>query len=183
MKNSTISLFLVAASLLGAPAVFAASPNFNYVEGGYTRLDFNNSNVEPDGFKVSAWALVSNNLFFNGSYTDASDGVDFNQLSLGLGYRVAAASNTDVYGIVSYEEMEIGNFDDNGYGLTVGVRTFVTPNIELDGGLSYLDIDNNDETFLNLGASYYITKEAAVNVAYRTSDDSDTITFSGRYSF
>jgi opacity protein-like surface antigen len=79
--------------------------------------------------------------------------------------------------------VEIGNFDDNGYGLTVGARTFVTPNIELDGGLSYVDIGKNDETFLNLGASYYITQEAAINVAYRTSNDSDTITFSGRYSF
>ncbi|MFT6896830.1 MAG: opacity protein-like surface antigen [Paraglaciecola sp.] len=182
MKTSKIAL-LVAASLLGAPAVFAASPNFNYVEGGYTKLDFDKSNFEPDGVKISGSASVSNNLFLNGSYSDASDRVDYNQLSLGLGYRVAANSNTDVYGIVSYEEMEIGNVDDNGYGLTAGVRSFITPNIELDGGLSYVDIDRNDETFLNLGASYYITKEAAVNVAYRTSDDSDTITFSGRYSF
>jgi len=182
MKTSKIAL-LVTASFLCAPAVFAASPNFNYVEGGYTKLDFDNVNFEPDGFKVSGSASVSNNLFLNGSYTDASDGVDYNHLSLGLGYRVAAASNTDVYGIVSYEEMELGNFDNNGYGLTAGVRSFITPNIELDGGLSYIDIDKNDETYLNLGASYYITHVAAVNVAYRTSDDSDMITLSGRYSF
>ncbi|MFQ3197297.1 MAG: hypothetical protein ACI8R9_002848 [Paraglaciecola sp.] len=66
MKNSKITL-LVTASLLGAPAVFAASPNFNYVEGGYTKLDFDSRNVEPDGFKVSGWASVSKNLFLNGS--------------------------------------------------------------------------------------------------------------------
>lgn len=182
MKTSKIAL-LVAASFLCAPAVFAASPDFNYVEGGYTELEFDNSNFEPDGIKVSGSASVSKNLFLNGSYSDASDGADYNQLSLGLGYRVAANSNTDVYGIVSYEELEIGKSDDNGYGLTAGVRSFVTANIELDGGLSYIDIDNNDETFLNLGASYYITPVAAVNLAYRTSDDIDMLTLSGRYSF
>ncbi|MFQ3235994.1 MAG: opacity protein-like surface antigen [Paraglaciecola sp.] len=182
MKTSTVAL-LVAASLLVTPAAFAASPDFNYVEGGYTKLDFDNSNFKPDGFKVSGSASVSHNLYLNAAYTDASDGVDYNHLSLGLGYRLSAASNTDVYGMASYEEVERGNFDDNGYGLTAGVRSFITRNIELDGGLSYIDIDKNDETYLNLAVSYSITPRAAVNLAYRTSDDTDMITLSGRYSF
>lgn len=175
---------MLAASFFVAPAVFAASPDFNYVEGGYTKQDYSKSNVEPDGFKISASALVSQNIFINGAYTDTSDGIDINHLSLGLGYRVPAASNTDVYGVVSYEEAERGNFDEKGYGLTAGVRSFVTSNIELDGGLSYIDINKfDDQTYLNLSASYYITPMAAVNLAYRTSDDADMLTLSGRYSF
>ena len=108
---------------------------------------------------------------------------DFNQLSLGLGYRMAASSNTDVYGVVSYEEAELEDYDENGYGLTAGIRSRVTPNIELDGGVSYIDLDDDDDTYLNLGASYYFTPAAAVSVSYRTSDDNDIMGVSARYSF
>lgn len=182
MKNIKIPL-LVAAAMTCAPAVFAASPDFSFVEAGYTQLDFDNKRFEPDGFKIAGSASVSNNLFLTGAYTDTSDGRDYNALSLGLGYRVAAASNTDVYGILSYEELEQGAADDNGYGLTAGIRSFVSRNLELDGGLSYIDVDKDDETYLYIGASYYITPEAALNLAYRTSDDTDMLTLSGRYSF
>ncbi|GAC25138.1 porin family outer membrane protein [Paraglaciecola mesophila KMM 241] len=186
MKVSKIAL--LAATVISVPTAYAASPDFNYVEGGYSKIDVDNSDYEPDGFKVSGSALVGKNVFVNGSYTDTSDeinnsDIDFNQLSLGIGYRMAASSNTDVYGVVSYEEAELEDYDENGYGLTAGIRSRVTPNIELDGGVSYLDLDDDDDTYLNLAASYYFTPAAAVSVSYRTSDDNDIMGVSARYSF
>ena len=186
MKASKIAL--LAATVISVPSVYAASPDFNYVEGGYAKIDVDDTSYDPDGFKVSGSALVGKNVFLNGSYTDTSDEVanrdiDFNQLSLSLGYRMAASSNTDVYGVVSYEEAELESYDQNGYGLTAGIRSRVTPNIELDGGVSYIDLDDDDDTYLNLGASYYFTPEAAVSISYRTSDDNDIMGIAARYSF
>ena len=114
MKASKIALF--AATVISMPSVYAASPDFNYVEGGYAKIDVDNSDYEPDG-------------------------------------------------------------------LTAGIRSRVTPNIELDGGVSYIDLDDDDDTYLNLAASYYFTPAAAVSVSYRTSDDNDIMGVSARYSF
>ena len=118
MKASKLALF--AATVISVPTAYAASPDFNYVEGGYAKIDV---------------------------------------------------------------EAELEDYDENGYGLTVGIRSRVTPNIELDGGVSYIDLDDDDDTYLNLAASYYFTPAAAVSVSYRTSDDNDIMGVSARYSF
>ena len=68
MKATKIAL--IAATVISVPTAYAASPDFNYVEGGYAKIDVDNSDYEPDGFKVSGSALVGKNVFVNAvSYT------------------------------------------------------------------------------------------------------------------
>jgi long-subunit fatty acid transport protein len=132
----------------------------------------------------------------SGSYSSVSDkeyGVnwDYNTMSLGLGYRTALTQNTDFFGVVSYEDVELeassGGFSesggDNGYGLAVGVRSMLTDKFELNGGFKYIDIAEESDTALSVGALYNFTNQFSAGVGITKSDDIDTVSVSAVYYF
>ena len=134
------------------------------------------------------------------SYGSASDDievfssnvdVDFNTLSVGLGYRYSLSKTTDLFGVLSYEDMEVkassqGNSEsesDNGYGLQIGIRSMLSEKVELSGSLQYLDIADETETAIGVSALYNFTEQFSAGVGYSKSDDVDTITVSAVYFF
>ena len=73
--------------------------------------------------------------------------------------------------------------DENGYGLSVGVRSMLTDSIEIDGRLSYIDIADDSETAITLGARYYVNTNFSLGTRYTTREDLDYISLTARYSF
>ncbi|WP_434928859.1 porin family protein [Shewanella sp. HL-SH2] len=155
---------------------------------------------DMSGFGISGTKLLNENIFVLGSYASVSDDVnvygsnvdlEFNRLSLGLGYRYPVAKTTDLFGIVSYEKMGVeasyqGNSDDdseNGFGLQGGVRTLVAENIELSGALNYVDIGDASETGINLSAMYHFTEQFSASIGYGHLDDVDTVSVSAVFFF
>ena len=125
---------LILAAVLSAvsAASFAAAPAWDFVQASYVMTDFDDAdlNYEPDGFAISASKLVTDDAFVTGSYSIQNDDIfgseiDFDRLSLVLGYRYALSGTTDFFGIVSYEDVEISGSgeseSEDGYGLTAGV--------------------------------------------------------------
>jgi len=112
--------------------------------------------------------------------------VDFNTLSVGLGYRHAISSNSDLFGLVSYEDIEVEasfkeksrDVSDNGYGLQAGIRSLVTQNIELSGSITYIDIAEESETGFNVLAMYHLTNQFSVGAGYSKTDDVDSLSLS-----
>ena len=148
---------------------------------------------------MSGSKLLSENLFIAGSYSSVSDNfgdadykaeLKFNRLSFGLGYRHVISSNTDLFTIVSLQEMESefsltfgsesekDNESDNGYGLQAGVRSLVTKNIELSGSLMYTDVGEYSETDFNVSAMYHFTNLFSAGIGYTTMDDNDILNVS-----
>lgn len=193
MNKNKIALLLLS-TIIASPAVLAETPNFNFVSGGYLNTDIDDE-LDGDGITLDGSVLVSENVFLSGQYQTvdfSDDGVDLdlNWLSAGIGYRMAVSANTDVYGLATYENIETEasyygsslSDDENGYGFTAGVRSLVTSNIELDGQIGYIDIDDSD-TFLSAGARYYFNKNFSVGANYKTLDDIDLVSLTARYSF
>lgn len=108
-------------------------------------------------------------------------------MSLGLGYRYALSNKTDLYGIASYEDVEVSGSgaseSEDGYGLTAGARSMVMDNIELRGAVKYIDTDSGSDTSLPIGGDYFFSPAFAVGISYETSDDLSTFGLNARYNF
>ncbi|NDW22108.1 outer membrane beta-barrel protein [Alteromonas hispanica] len=187
-------LILAAALSAISAGSFAAAPAWDFVQGSYVMTDFDDSDFEyePDGFAISASKLVTDRVFVTGDYSQQNDDifgleVDLDMLTLGLGYRYALSNQTDLFGIVSYEDIEVsgvGESDgEDGYGLTAGARSMVMDNVELRGAVKYIDSDSGSDTSIIIGADYFFSPAFAVGVGYEASDDLNTFALNARYNF
>ncbi len=205
MKNILLSVALISASLsssvladshISGETSSVVSPNWTYIQGSYASADA--SGFDLSGFAVNGSRLIGDNFFLMGGYSLLNGDVsgfdldlDYADLSLGLGYRYAVNSSSDVYVAVSYEDRALeasgGGYRDkesvNGYGVQVGARSMVTDNIELSGSLGMVSIDSESDTVFGLGANYFFNKSFSAGVSYSSSDDIDITSLSVRYSY
>lgn len=199
MEFKMKKVVLVSALLLSFGSVQAAeSPRWDSASISYQSVDVDGDKLT--GFAISGSKLLGEDFFVVGSYGNASDDieiynssveVDFNTLSVGLGYRHSISQTTDVFGVVSYEDMEVeasyqGDSEsdsENGYGLTIGVRSMVSEKVELGGSLKYVDIADETETAFGVSALYNFTDQFSAGVGYSKADDVDTLSISAIYFF
>ncbi|WP_206486186.1 porin family protein [Thalassotalea sp. G2M2-11] len=190
---------LASALLLSLGTAHAVeSPRWDYASISYQSVDIDGDKLT--GFAISGSKLLNKDFFIAGSYGNASDDVkiynsrvdvDFNTLSLGLGYRSAISQTTDLFGVISYEDMEVeasyqGNSEsesENGYGLALGVRSMLSEKIELSGSIKYIDIADETETAFGVTALYNFTEQFSAGVGFSKSDDVDAISVSAVYFF
>lgn len=192
-------VLLVSALLLSLGSVQASdSPRWNSASISYQSVDIDGNNLT--GFGFSGSKLLGQDFFVMGSYGNASDDIDgfgsnvkldFNTLVVGLGYRYAISQSSDIFSVVSYEDVEVeasyqGNSEsisDNGYGLTIGVRSMLSETIELSGSIQYLDIADETQTAFSVSALYNFTEQFSAGVGYSKADDVDTVSVSAVYFF
>lgn len=197
MKFKTLLLTAALGCTLST-GVLAASPNWNYVEGGYTKQDIDGTD-DQNGFNVGGSFRFNDNYFVRGRYTDVSDDlsiapnvavdIDTTWVELGFGYIRSMNSTTDLYGVIAIEDLEIEiedtDLSDTGYSAHVGVKSRVADQLELFGEIGYADIDDADIDDLSLraGANYYFTDQLSIGADYRKLDDVDLLSANIRYSF
>lgn len=176
----------------------ASAPNWNFIEATYLSADFDgfDQDVEPTGYGVKGSTLVGGNVILSASYSSisvdvANVDVELNQASVGIGYRYGATNSTDLFMMASYlySELEIsanGNdviFDENGYGLEVGVRSMLSEYFEAVATIGYVEIDSESDTGIAVSAYYHFNKQFAIGVGYSVADDVDMYNASLRLSF
>jgi hypothetical protein len=93
----------------------------------------------------------------------------------------------DLYGRVLYINSEIdtpgpGNPDEDGLGLQFRIRALVTDELELEGGIQYIDVGDDDMS-LQAGARYYFTPQLSAGVGLTFGGDTDGIGINARFSF
>lgn len=192
-------LVLASVLLLSMGSIQAAeSVRWDSASLSYQSMDLGDEGL--NGFGISATKLVGEDFFITGGYSSLSDDVDvfgakvdldFNTLSVGLGYRYAISNKTDLFAIASYQNLEIeasyrGNSEgesEGGYGLQAGIRSLVTESIELSAALNYLNIGDGSDTGFNVSAMYHFTEQFSAGVGYGKLDDTDTISLSAVYFF
>lgn len=149
---------------------------------------------DGDGFGISGVFSFSDMLFVTGEYRDVGYDVigDLTELSLGVGAHSNAYTGAiDLYGVLSYENLEALGGDEDGFGIEIGARTMLMDN--LDGFISYeyADLSDVDGGFFNIGGSYALTPNWAAVVEYKTGDydvtggeiERDDLSLSARYNF
>jgi hypothetical protein len=176
--------------LLGATLVSGAclaadgGPQWTYGELNYTRIDFDDLDADGDLLGVGGSIAVTDLFHLFASYDDGeieADGpvdadADYSQMRLGGGINYPVSETVDLVGQVSWVNLEIEDFDEDGLGLFGGVRAMLTPKFELNGGVSYVDIDDSDDTALEVGGVYSFTDMFAVSARASFGDE---VTFYG----
>jgi len=179
--------------LTGAAALLAASlalpalaegPRYTYGELGYQRVDFDNFSEDEDAGYLSGSLGLNDRLFLfgDGSYgtidVSGSD-IDVTTIDAGLGMHLPLNDKVDFVASVAYVYVDVdsnrfnNSQNDDGYALRGGLRAMVTPKLELNGGATYVDVDD-DNTSAYFGAVYSFTEAFAVTGNVDVGDNATT---------
>lgn len=190
--RKAITVATLAALGLTGTAFAADNLSYSYVELGYLNSDYDDLDVDADGFGVMGSLAFTPNLHGFASYgsQDVDDvDADLDQFEVGIGGNWTLSDKLDLIATVSYVDVELdgpGNFDadDNGFALGAALRGRVTDVLELRGGIKYTELDDSgDDTSLNLGARYYVTPMFAIGADVGFSDDVTTWVLGARLDF
>lgn len=184
----TLSLAVLNPAVAAQPG--AGDLRYTYVEGGYLNVDVESFNEDGDGLFLGGSVLVADPIYLvaNYDYADFDRGIDARTLDLGVGVRLPAAPNVDVVlegGYVDAEvETNFGDFDDDGYFAAGGARWMVNSQVELNGGLRYVDLDESgDDLAVQVGGLVSVLPNLAVLADIEFADDADSISIGFRYYF
>lgn len=191
MLRSAIVVLLFAFST----AICAEDLSYNYVDVSYSQTEFDDFNVDGDSIGIDGSFEINENFFAFASYGtgDLDDGfgnsVDIDELSAGVGYHMPLSGQVDLVTGLSYEYVDLsapgfGSVDDNGFGLSIGLRFAATEQVELNAGIKYIDLsDSGDDTGFGIGGLYNFTENFSVGLAGSWTDDTSTYGIGGRFNF
>lgn len=175
---------LCASLMFVTPAVGAEEISYNHLDVGYVRVDVDDFSEDADGFLLGGSFELGENAFLFGGYRDLSADVggfdiDISDYEFGVGYAWPVGRASSLYGKLSYVSAEADSFgisvDDDGYGLGIGLRTRATDNVELEGYVDYVDLDDlGDETSFGAAARFFVTPQFALGAEVVFGDDSTT---------
>jgi hypothetical protein len=164
--------------------------NYTYVELGYDETEYQagNTDVDGDGLTLSGSFEINDDWHAFASYgtADLDFGIDLDTFVIGAGYAFPLRQDVDLYGRVLYLNLDadVGALgaDEDGLELQFRIRALVTDELELEGGVQYVDIEDSD-TSLQVGARYYFTETFSAGIGLTIAGDTDGIGINARYSF
>lgn len=187
MLRSSLFVLLLAFSM----ASFADDFDYNYVDLSYGILEFDDIDVDGDGFGIGgSFAINPDFHVFGGYQTSGLDfGVDVTQFGAGIGYNTELSPTVDAIARFSYQYVEVdasgfGSVDENGFGFGVGLRFAASDVLEIAAGIDYVDLgDGGDDTGFGLGAFYSFTDVFDAGLSGSWSDDTSNYSLTGRFYF
>ena len=164
--------------------------DYTYFEGGLvnTELDVGPFDVDGDGLGVKGSYALNEQFHVFGTYAtqDFDFDVDATQLELGGGLHWDLSPNLQAVGTLAFvsAEVEAGavSVDDTGFGVGAGLRGRPGHNLEVEGGIDYVDLDDSDTSF-RIAGRYYFNNIWAAGLGLSFSDDATTWTLGVRAEF
>jgi len=179
---------LMAVILVASSNAISREISYDYIQGTYSSVtdsSFSND-IDGDRFGVSGSLGVTQNLALTAGFnaTSFDHDIDTSQFVLGVTLHAPIAVGTEVVGNLSVlkAESEGTNFDDNDTGAIVGIgiRHLVTNSVELDAGISYTDVFDDNFTTFGFGARFYANDKISFGIGYAAEDDVDAILLNAR---
>lgn len=206
LKNTILLL-----CLLVSTHAYSNSPNWNYVVGSYetAKLD---SDFDLNGYSIEGSMKVTNNIFINGKYMnidgdnkkisfiEGDQSVDVyvidNELTMGkvgVGYLLPLSDSTDFYTSMFYEYIDIeskisgvqfkNENSDYNFGASIGIKSQVTDNLELNGSIGHMTFINDSTVFVDVSTYYLINDMLSIGVGIFYIDDLASARLSAHYTF
>lgn len=175
-KHAVWMLVPVAGLALPALSQAAAEPRYTYVEGGWLHVDFDDINEDGDGWGIGgSYAFHKNfHAFLDYQDIDLDGSSDASIAGFGVGVDLPLRPGLDFVGRLRWidQEIDVGanNNNDNGYGVEAGFRVMINPQLELNGAVRYVDVNENDTT-LDFGAMYELAHNFALGGDIEFSND------------
>ena len=182
---------LMAVILVASSNAISREISYDYIQGTYSSVTDSSfpNDIDGDRFGVSGSMGVTQSLALTAGFnaTSFDHDIDTSQFVLGVTLHAPIEVGTDVVGNLSALKAEIEgtNFDDSDTGVIVGIglRHLVANSVELDAGISFTDIFDDDFTTFGFGARFYANDEISFGIGYAAEDDVDTILLNARLDF
>jgi len=183
MARSVLAITLLLLSSLALAQQDGFS--YSYLQGSYSRADYDGFGGDADGFGIEASVAISEQFHLFGGYagTELDNSVDADGWTAGVGFNTPLSESMDAVIRASYVSVEVGPFDDDGFAIGAGVRVAASEAIELDVGLSYVDTDSGNDTSVDAGFLFNINDSFAVGVSGNWDDDVSVWSLNGRLYF
>jgi len=184
MFSHTVQRSLLMAVILAASSnAISREISYDYIQGTYSSVTDSSfpNDIDGDRFGVSGSLGVTQNLALTAGFnaTSFDNDIDTSQFALGITLHAPIAVGTEVVGNLSALKAKIegSNFDDNDTGFIVGIglRHLVTNSVELDAGISYTDVYDDNFTTFGFGARFYANDKISFGIGYATEDDVDAL--------
>lgn len=177
--------------LVLATSASAEEFDYNFFELSYGNVEFDDINIDGDGFGLAgSYAINPQFHVFAGYQAAGLDfGIDATTIGAGLGWHNSLTPVVDLVASVSYQYVELdapggGSADDNGLGLGLGLRFAASELLELNAGISYVDLsDSGDDTGFGIGGLYSFNEAFSLGLNGNWTDDASSYTLSGRFYF
>jgi hypothetical protein len=196
IKSAVLMTLAIAASTASfAQTKTETGLSYNQVGVGYVSVTSTVSGKDYtfSGFGLGGSVLAGKNFLLSASTISANGDVagtqiTISQTSIGVGARAGIAAQTDVYGKISYIDAKAAALgaaiSDNGYGLTVGIKTLIAPSLEgsVFAGQSKLSKSDSSNAF-GLGLDYSISPTMIVGGSYISGKDSRQFGVTLSYAF
>lgn len=184
MKRSIVVFSLMAMSGLA----FADGFSYTYVQATYGKVDIDDPafTEDGDGLGVNGSFGITDNLNIVASFQTADFDTlgDADELTAGLGVHAPITEMFDIVGSVSYVDLDVSGFSDDGFELMAGARVSVSSLVEVNAAVSYRDLDlGGDDTALGGGVLFNVTDFLALGLAAEFGDDVTEYSASARWYF
>jgi hypothetical protein len=177
-KLATIGV--AAALAFGAQAVSADEFSYNLVEGSYISGD------DYDGFGIAGSLELAPQIFGHASLDaiEFDGGFDGSLLGMGIGYTISVNERFDVIGTGSIKRFKFdGSNGDFGFGVGLAARALLVEQLELQGGLEYVDVDTYSDTTFRVGGRWNFTPAFALGLDYQDNDMGSAVRAVARFDF
>ncbi|MCH8101432.1 MAG: outer membrane beta-barrel protein [Proteobacteria bacterium] len=172
-------------------AALAEDFDYDFVSGSYGQIDIDDLDGDGDVFGLGLSIGIADNLHMFADYqgSDLDFGLDVSEWSVGIGFNTPISDVMDVVAQLSYEYVDLdvagfGGFDDDGYGLSIGLRAAMSESVEINAGISYIDLsDSGDNTTLDAGFLFNVSETIALGVDGSWDDDVSIYRLTGRVYF
>ncbi|MEE4361585.1 MAG: outer membrane beta-barrel protein [Pseudomonadales bacterium] len=185
LKSQGLLALVASAALLGATsqATAAEGPDWTFVDFGYQYVDFDDFDEEADVLRLGGSYAASDLVHVFAGYRDGSidtnfGDIDISEFDLGIGVNPQLSDTVDLFGRIGWATADVdfdgfGDADDDGFTVQAGVRAMVTPQWEINGGIRYVDL-GDDETELGIGTVYTVSDIVAITGDLGFSNDRTT---------
>lgn len=167
--------------MLSSTIAMADGPSYSFIQGSYEQVDIDlggGFDADGDGFGVAGSVEINESWYVFAGFSSAEleSIVDLDQFSLGAGWHSAISDKTDWFVSGSYVDAKVsapgqGSFSDDGFGVGLGLRSMVSPSLEVSGSVNYVDFGDGGDTAIGLGLWYTVTGNLALGLGASFGDD------------
>jgi len=167
----------VLAAAAAAPGAAFAGASYNYLEGGFLFRDtYGNDDA---GGRVAGMFNVTSPVAIYGEF---SSNDDFDQLSAGAIFHQPINGELDWFAGGGLEYVDVGPFDDLGFGLRGGVRWTPLKAFEVTPEIRYFNVEDEGVLSFRVGGTYAFSPPFALTGALQGGDD-DRVEIGLRWNF